>query len=433
MSNGNICSLCGQHPICGGLGLIAYDVPIEDPRFGKLFRCPNNPADQDDERRERIRRLSNLAAYADKSFYNFETQFRGLGVSQNQSLDLARNAAYSFAYEQRGWLVLEGTYGCGKTHLAAAIGNERLNQGDMVLFITAPDLLDHLRSTYGPSSEVSYDEMFERIRNTQLLILDDLGAENPSPWAQEKLFQLLDHRYTNKLPTVITTNIDMDAFDPRIRSRLLDENFVRRIRITAPDYRSPKQSQYEQITNTTQYQGMTFETFEINGNLNSEERESLKNALDYAWKYAENPEKWLVLIGPYGCGKTHLAAAIEYYRRERQANTVFITVPDLLDYLRTTYQPGAPVTFDQRFNAVRNTELLILDDLGTENATAWAKEKLFQILDYRYTSQMPTVITSSKLIEKLDERIASRLLDERRCKILAITARSYHLRMKRSL
>lgn len=301
-----------------------------------------------------------------------------------------------------------------------------------MLFITAPDLLDHLRSTYGPSSEVSYDQMFERIRNAQLLILDDLGAENPSPWAQEKLFQLLDHRYTQRLPTVITTNIDLDAFDPRIRSRLLDENFVRRIRITAPDYRSPKQSQHEQITNTAQYQDMTFDTFETAGNLDSEERKSLKNALDYAWKYAENPEKWLVIIGPYGSGKTHLAAAIEYYRRERQASTVFITIPDLLDYLRTTYQPGAPISFDQRFNAVRNTELLILDDLGTENATPWAKEKLFQILDYRYTARMPTVITTSKPIEKLDERIASRLLDTRRCEIIAITARSYHLRMKRS-
>lgn len=379
-----------------------------------------------------MRRLSNLDAYADKNFYSFETQFLGLPVSQNQSLDLARNAAFSFANDQQGWLVLEGTYGCGKTHLAAAIANERLNRGDLVLFITAPDLLDHLRSTYGPSSEISYDQMFERIRGSQLLILDDLGAENPSPWAQEKLFQLLDHRYTHKLPTVITTNIDMDAFDARIRSRLLDENFVRRIRITAPDYRSPKQSRHEQITNTAQYQGMTFDTFEINGSLDSEERKSLKYVLDYAWKYAEKPEKWLMLIGPYGCGKTHLAAAIEYYRRERQASTIFITVPDLLDYLRTTYQPGAPISFDQRFNTIRSAELLILDDLGTENATPWAKEKLFQILDYRYTAQMPTVITSSKPIEKLDERIASRLLDARRCEIIAIRARSYHLRLKRS-
>jgi len=414
------------------MGLISYEVPLDDPRFGKLFRCPNNPVDQDEDRRERMRRISNLGAYADKNFYGFETQFRGLAVSQNQSLDMARNAAYNFSNDQQGWLVLEGTYGCGKTHLAAAIANERLNRGDLVLFITAPDLLDYLRSTYGPSSEVSYDQMFDRIRSAQLLVIDDLGAENPSAWAQEKLFQLLDHRYTHKLPTVITTNVDMDAFDARIRSRLLDENFVRRVRITAPDYRSPTQSRHEQITNTAQYQGMTFETFDINGNLDVEERKSLKNALDNTWKYAEKPEKWLMLIGPYGCGKTHLAAAIEYYRRERQANTVFITIPDLLDYLRTTYQPGAAISFDQRFNAVRNAELLILDDLGTENATPWAKEKLFQILDYRYTGQMPTVITSSKPIEKLDERIASRLLDTRRCEIIAIRARSYHLRMKRS-
>jgi DNA replication protein DnaC len=436
-NNDSLCSICGQRSICGGIGLISYEVPVDDPRFGKLFRCPNNPVEHDEQRRERMRQISNLGAHADKGFYNFETKFHGLSIVQNESLSLAHQTAYSFATQpelwREKWLVLEGTYGCGKTHLAAAVGNERLNRGDLVLFITAPDLLDHLRSTYGPSSEISYDQMFERIRGAQLLVVDDLGAENPSPWAQEKLFQLLDHRYTHKLPTVITTNIDMDAFDARIRSRLLDENFVKRMRITAPDYRSPQQNRHEQITNTTQYQGMTFESFEVNSGVDIEERKSLKLALEYARKYAEKPEKWLVLMGRYGCGKTHLAAAIQYYRRVHQAaNPIFITVPDLLDYLRTTYQPGAPISFDQRFNAVRNAELLILDDLGTENATPWAKEKLFQILDYRYTAQMPTVITSSVPMEKLDERIASRLLDERRCEIIVIHARSYHARIKRS-
>ncbi|MGV2438022.1 MAG UNVERIFIED_CONTAM: ATP-binding protein [Anaerolineae bacterium] len=67
-----------------------------------------------------------------------------------------------------------------RTHLAAAIGNTRLDHGDVVLFLTAPDLLDHLRSTFGEQAGESYDALFERIRTTHLLILDDLGVENPS-------------------------------------------------------------------------------------------------------------------------------------------------------------------------------------------------------------------------------------------------------------
>ena len=77
--------------------------------------------------------------------------------------------------------MLEGPYGCGKTHLAAAIGNQRLAHGDMVLFITTPDLLDHLRSTYGPSSEIGYDEMFDRIRGAHLLISRRSGGRKPQP------------------------------------------------------------------------------------------------------------------------------------------------------------------------------------------------------------------------------------------------------------
>ena len=50
----------------------------------------------------------------------------------------------------------------------------------------------------------------------------------------------------------------------------------------------------------------------------------------------------------------------------------FIVVPDLLDHLRATFQPGSAVSYDERFNEVRRARLLVLDDLGTQNATPWA-------------------------------------------------------------
>ena len=131
--------------------------------------------------------------------------------------------------------MLTGAYGCGKTHLAAAIATARTEAGQPALFMVVPDLLDHLRATFGPNSDVSYDELFEQLRSTPLLILDDFGAHNSSSWAQEKLFQLLNHRYNAQLPTVITTNQRLEELDPRLRSRLLDVNIVTFFPILAPD------------------------------------------------------------------------------------------------------------------------------------------------------------------------------------------------------
>jgi DNA replication protein DnaC len=130
--------------------------------------------------------------------------------------------AREFATEPTGWLVLLGLPGTGKTHLAAAIANERRGAGTTAYFVTAPDLLDYLRSAYAPDSKVSYDKVFEAVRTAPLLVLDDLGAHSGTPWAQEKLFQLLNYRYNAALPTVITSNLPLEEQDARIRSRILD-------------------------------------------------------------------------------------------------------------------------------------------------------------------------------------------------------------------
>jgi DNA replication protein DnaC len=428
----NPCRVCGGEPLCGGIGMLRYDAPMDDPNFGKMYRCPNNPPQRDESWQERLREISNLSAFAEKTFEAFETKLAMHTPAEQASLILAYETALDFAQNPVGWLLLEGEYGCGKTHLAAAIGNARLIQGDNALFITTPDLLDHLRSSFGPSSEVGYDETFDRVRNSPILILDDLGVENPSHWAQEKLFQLMNYRYVNRLPTIITTNADIDRLDDRIRSRLLDVTLIRRVKITAPDYRSLVQNERDQLrSNLANYADMTFESFDIYTNAYPKEQKNLEKVVQAAYSYAQKPEGWLLLMGGFGTGKTHLAAAIAQYREQMNEEVMFITAPDLLDYLRYTYDPTANASFDQRFQAVKNVPILILDDLGVENATAWAKEKLFQLLDYRYVTRKPTVITTARDIEKIDDRMRSRLLDDRRCAMFAITSESYVIRRKR--
>ena len=102
-----------------------------------------------------------------------------------------------------------------------------------------PDLLDHLRAAFSPSSGTSYDRRFDEVRTASLLILDDLGAQSATPWAREKLHQLLNYRYNAELPTVITVakeNMDQGLVDERIITRMLDERICEFIEIKAPAY-----------------------------------------------------------------------------------------------------------------------------------------------------------------------------------------------------
>src|SRR5262249_37603003 len=85
-------------------------------------------------------------------------------------------------------------------------------------------------------SKVAYDKVFESVKKAKLLILDDLGSQSSTPWAQEKLFQLLNYRYNAQLPTVITSNVRLPEQDPRIRSRMADRPFSDVHVLGAPSY-----------------------------------------------------------------------------------------------------------------------------------------------------------------------------------------------------
>lgn len=426
------CVRCGSaDAICGGLGVIRYDVPMDDPRFGKLFRCPNQPVEQDKERQTRLRDLSNLGALAEKRFDDFYVESASHTPAEQASLKNALSAAQRFAETPDGWLLLEGGYGCGKTHLAAAIGNARIGHGDEVLFVTSPDLLDHLRGSYGDSSQ-GYDDTFEKLKGVTLLILDDLGVENPSPWAKEKLFQLLNHRYTQRLATVITTNAELERLDPRLKSRMLDVDRTSRAVISAPDYRSMSENARHHLASALAlYRNYTFNNFDLTTHLNQDERQNIANVAQAARQYAEKARQdWFILAGKPGTGKTHLAAAIAHARQSQGAEVFFITVADLMDDLRTTFNPTSTSTFDQRFNQVKNTGLLVLDDINVGGTSDWAREKLFQLIDYRYITRKPTVFTLTDF-ERINERLLVRLLDPRLSIRYELTVPPYVMRGRR--
>jgi DNA replication protein DnaC len=301
--------------------------------------------------------------------------------------------------------------------------------GEPAIFMVIPDLLDHLRAAYNPQSEMRYDDLFEQLRNTPLLILDDLGTQSSTPWAQEKLFQLLNHRYTARLPTVITTNQRIDELEPRLRSRLHDPNLVSVFAILAPDFRTGKNASQTTLSTLHLHQDKTFETFESRRNeLSGSDFVNLQDHANRCKHYADQPQGWIVLAGISGCGKTHLAAAIAnrvLAANEHDGEAMFVVVPDLLDHLRSAFSPQSNISYDRLFDAVKNSPMLVLDDLGTESATPWAKEKLFQLLNYRYSAMLPTVITTSSTPHEIEPWLRTRMFDTTRCQFCGIDAPAY--------
>ncbi|HET89683.1 MAG TPA: AAA family ATPase [Chloroflexi bacterium] len=414
-------------PICKGIGYLRTNVPIGHPDFGKLAPCQCQLDQLAQRRLSSLRALGDLHTLSRMTFETFAPEGHGLPAEKRKNLRWAYEEARSFAQNPEGWLILKGGYGCGKTHLGAAIANACIEQGHPVLFITVPDLLDHLRAAFSPTSLSSYDSRFEEVRQAPIIILDDLGTESSTAWAQEKLFQIFNHRYNARLPTVVTTNHELEEIPLRLRSRLVDPDLARIVSITAPDYRRAGVAQDQSdLSSLSLHTYQTFESFDLrHGELTPGDEENLKRALTIARRFAEQPSGWVAFTGIYGIGKTHLAAAIANHRIERGQPALFIVVPDLLDHLRATFTPQSATTFDQRFEEIRRAPLLILDDLGTESATPWAREKLYQIFDYRYNAQLPTVITTATPIEELDPRLATRMLDVSRCTLFAILVPPY--------
>jgi DNA replication protein DnaC len=154
----------------------------------------------------------------------------------------AFNAALQFAADPHGWLVIYGPTGNGKSHLAAAIANQLLEKRKMpTLFLTVPDFLESLRqqvreSQAGRTGD-GYGTLMQVAREVEVLILDDLGAQAITPWAEEVLFRLLDYRYQAELPTVVITNLRPEDLPARLYSRLVDRAFSRVVLNPAPDYR----------------------------------------------------------------------------------------------------------------------------------------------------------------------------------------------------
>lgn len=189
--------------------------------------------------------IGHYKRYKHSSFENFDVSIAGVTE--------AFNYATMFAGAPRGFLVLVGGYGAGKTHLLIATTKEALHVLRMnALYLPANELLSNF-NRLGSSSE--FAEYFKSIKECDFLALDDYGSFHDTRWAGEQLANLLDYRGKHLLPTVIASNSRLllkdkslatweafsgdNAIPQESISLIWDEDITRLIVMSGtPDYRS---------------------------------------------------------------------------------------------------------------------------------------------------------------------------------------------------
>lgn len=121
----------------------------------------------------------------------------------------AVNWARTAVTENQG-AFLFGERGTGKTFLASIVAQEFIRKGKASIFVKVPALLSEIRMTYNGTSQTNETQLLEEISSVAVLILDDLGMEKPTRFAGTTICNIIDARYDNELPTIITSNYPIE-------------------------------------------------------------------------------------------------------------------------------------------------------------------------------------------------------------------------------
>jgi DNA replication protein DnaC len=174
----------------------------------------------------------------------------------SRTTEIARVAAEKFVIEypmpQPFGLLFMGPQGIGKTHLAVGIIKKLIRQKSVpCLFCTFPELLKEIQNSYNPSTQSSEMTILEPILDTQVLVLDELGAQKPSDWVRDQVAYVLNYRYNENKVTIITTNFMdqagegskaavMDSLAQRIGDRIRSRLFemCKDIKMDGKDFRA---------------------------------------------------------------------------------------------------------------------------------------------------------------------------------------------------
>jgi DNA replication protein DnaC len=249
---------------------VSWIKPTSDPDvMRRVWAVPCDCTDTDRASRTMARtRIPKRYEHCD--FDNFETDVydaAGISAGWNRSLEQAKLVVEAFARDYPAGaetgLLLMGPCGAGKTHLAVSALRQIVLRGHTGLFYDYRELLKEIQGSYNAENQTTELGILEPVLTADVLLLDDLGASKPSPWALETVGHVLNSRYNERRITILTTNyLDSGpatpaAPSPRLpsgqavsaaREDLLEERLGRRIRsrlyemcrtieLSAPDYR----------------------------------------------------------------------------------------------------------------------------------------------------------------------------------------------------
>jgi DNA replication protein DnaC len=187
-------------PLCGSTGWKSIEIP---GKANRVTRCDC----RSESRTARLLKSARIPArYEHCSLADFETDFSGA----HRSLPAARLAAGRFAEEypiEKTGLLLIGPVGTGKTHLAVGIIQELIKgKGVPCRFCDYRELLKEIQNSYNPSVQTTEFEILRPVFETEVLVLDELGAIKPTEWVWDTVSHILNSRYNEKKTTIITTN-----------------------------------------------------------------------------------------------------------------------------------------------------------------------------------------------------------------------------------
>lgn len=188
--------------ICDGAGMVLA-INAAGVRVARICQC-----------QQAVRRTHRLNAaripkrYQHCSLDSYETGFRGADGSMRQAHLTARRFAEAYPVETDGrGLLITGSIGVGKTHLAVGILLSLVEEkGAQALFYDYRELLKQIQHSYNPQVNSTELDILKPVFEAEVLVLDELGAQKPTDWVWDTVALILNTRYNDKRTTIITTN-----------------------------------------------------------------------------------------------------------------------------------------------------------------------------------------------------------------------------------